>query len=112
VMLISALAYAIVNRIANNLVSEQTTRKVLKVDAAKIAFLTAGFCTSLGAAFRLFLNFGSQLEWVEPMEMIAVGGTTMASLAVTAIPLIDLIVFKPKRIIAKYRKSQPNLIKP
>ena len=112
VMLISALAYAIVNRIANNLVSEQTTRKVLKVDAAQIAFLTAGFCTSLGAAFRLFLNFGSQLEWVEPMEMIAVGGTTMASLAVTAIPLIDLIVFKPKRIIAKYRKSQPNLIKP
>ena len=112
VMLISALAYAIVTRIANNLVSEQTTRKVLKVDAAKIAFLTAGFCTSLGAAFRLFLNFGSQLEWVEPMEMIAVGGTTMASLAVTAIPLIDLIVFKPKRIIAKYRKSKPNLIKP
>jgi serine/threonine protein kinase len=111
-MLILALAYAIVNPIANNLVSEQTTRKVLKVDAAKIAFLTAGFCTSLGAAFRLFLNFGSQLEWVEPMEMIAVGGTTMASLAVTAIPLIDLIVFKPKRIIAKYRKSKPNLIKP
>jgi len=112
VMLISALAYAIVNPIANNLVSEQTTRKVLKVDAAKIAFLTAGFCTSLGAAFRLFLKLGTQLEWVEPMEMIAVGGTTMASLAVTAIPLIDLIVFKPKRIIAKYRKSQPNLIKP
>jgi len=112
VMLISALAYAIVKAIANNLVSEQTTRKVLKVDAAKIAFLTAGFCTSLGAAFRLFLKFGSQLEWVEPMEMIAVGGTTMASLAVTAIPLIDLIVFKPKRIIAKYRKSKPNLIKP
>jgi hypothetical protein len=112
VMLISVLAYGSVNRIANNLVSEQTTRKVLKVDAAKIAFLTAGFCTSLGAAFRLFLKFGSQLEWVEPMEMIAVGGTTMASLAVTAIPLIDLIVFKPKRIIAKYRKSKPNLIKP
>jgi len=112
VMLISALAYAIVNRIANNLVSEQTTRKVLKVDAAKIAFLTAGFCTSLGAAFLLFLKFGTQLEWVEPMEMIAVGGTTIASLAVTAIPLIDLIVFKPKRIIAKYRKSKPNLIKP
>ena len=112
VMLISALAYAIVNPIANNLVSDQTTRKVLKVDAAKIAFLTAGFCTSLGAAFPLFLKVGTQLEWVEPMEMIAVGGTTMASLAVTAIPLIDLIVFKPKRIIAKYRKSQPNLIKP
>jgi serine/threonine protein kinase len=112
VLFISALAYAIVKAIANNLVSEQTTRKVLKVDAAKIAFLTAGFGTSLGAAFRLFLNFATQLEWVEPMEMIAVGGTTMASLAVTAIPLIDLIVFKPKRIIAKYRKSKPNLIKP
>ncbi|WP_293146501.1 MULTISPECIES: serine/threonine-protein kinase [unclassified Microcoleus] len=112
VMLISALAYAIVNPIANNLVSEQITRKALKLDAAKIAFLTAGFCTSLGAAFPLFFKLCTQLEWVEPMEMIAVGGTTMASLAVTAIPLIDLIVFKPKRIIAKYRKSQPNLIKP
>ena len=112
VMSISVLAYAIVNPIANNLVSEQITRKVLKVDAAKIAFLTAGFCTSLGAALPLFLKFCVQSEWVEPMEMIAVGGTTMASLAVTAIPLIDLIVFKPKRIIAEYRKSQPNLIKP
>ncbi|MEG4012413.1 MULTISPECIES: serine/threonine protein kinase [unclassified Microcoleus] len=111
-MLISALAYAIVNPIANTLVSEQITRKILKLDAAKIAFLTAGFCTSLGAAFPLFFKFYTQLEWVEPMEMIAVGGTTMASLAVTAIPLIDLIIFKPKRIIAKYRKSKPNLIKP
>ncbi|MBE9121187.1 serine/threonine protein kinase [Tychonema sp. LEGE 07199] len=111
-MLISALAYAIVNPIANNVVSDHITRKVLKLDAAKIAFLTAGFCTSLGAAFPLFFKFYTQLEWVEPMEMIAVGGTTMASLAVTAIPLIDLIVFKPKRIIAKYRKSKPNLIKP
>lgn len=112
VMLISALAYAIVNPIANHLVSEQTTRKVLKVDAAKIAFLTAGFCTILGAAFRLFFKLSTQLEWAELMEMIAVGGITIASLAVTAIPLIDLIVFKPKRIIAKYHKSQPNLIKP
>lgn len=110
--LASPLIYKIVKSIFNNLIDEQITRKITKVDATKIAFLTAGFCISLGAAFRLFFKFGIQLEWVEPMELIAVGGTIMASLAVTVIPLFDLIFFKPKRILADYHKSQPNLIKP
>ena len=108
----ATLIYKVVNYIFNTLIEEQIARKTLEEDAAKIAFLTAGFCTSLGIAFQLFLKWGTQLEWVEPVEILLVGGTILASLAVTAIPLIDLIVFKPKRIIAKYRKSQPNLIKP
>jgi len=49
---------------------------------------------------------------LEPMEMWAVGGVTIAFLSVTAIPLLELIVFRPKRILANYRKSEPNLIKP
>ena len=112
ILALASLIYKIVNSIFNNLIDEQISRQILEVDATKIAFLTAGFCMSLGVAFQLFLKLATQLEWVEPIEILVVGGTTMTSLGVTAIPLIDLIVFKPKRIIADYRKSQPNLIKP
>ncbi|HEY9298705.1 MAG TPA: serine/threonine protein kinase, partial [Phormidium sp.] len=67
---------------------------------------------SLPVAFLLLLQLAFQLEWVEPREILVVGGTIMTSLAVTGIPLIDSIVFKPKRMLANYRKSRPNLIKP
>ncbi|MCU0546529.1 MAG: serine/threonine protein kinase [Oscillatoriaceae cyanobacterium Prado104] len=111
-MLISALVYATINSIAKNLVSEQIQRKFTQVDAAKITFLTAGLCTSLGLALQLFFKCVNQLAWVEQMEILVVGGMTIASLLATAIPLLDSIVFKPKRILANYRKAQPNLIKP
>ena len=67
---------------------------------------------SLSVAFLLSRRLEFQLKWVEPREILVVGGTIMTSLAVTGIPLIDSIVFKPKRMLANYRKSRPNLIKP
>ncbi len=92
---------------------EQTTlRRIINIHDNTIDFLMTGFCTSLAVAFRLLLNLVVQQEWVEPMEIVAVGGATIASLAVTAIPLLEMLVFKPNRIIANYRKSEPSLIKP
>jgi hypothetical protein len=94
------------------LIYEQGERGVYKVDAAKIAFLTAGFWTSLGVAFKVFLKFKNQIDFVDTREFIGVASISLASLAVTAIPLLYLSVFKPKRIIDQYRKSERNLIKP
>jgi serine/threonine protein kinase len=99
------LCCMIVYRIFHNRIDEQTTlRRIININRNKRDFLVAGFCTSLVVAFRLFLNVVAQREWVEPMEIVAVGGATIASLAVTAIPLLEMIVFKPNRIIANYRK--------
>jgi len=94
------------------LIYEQGEREAYKIDAAKIAFLTAGFWTSLGVACQVFLKFKNQIDFVDTMEFIGVASISIASLAVTAIPLLDLIVFKPKRIIDQYRQSERNLIKP
>jgi hypothetical protein len=95
------------------LIYQQGERGLLyKIDAAKIAFLTAGFWTSLGVAFRVFLKFKNQIDFVDTREFIGVASLSLAPLAVTAIPLLYLSVFKPKRIIDQYRKSQRNLIKP
>ncbi|NQE32816.1 serine/threonine protein kinase [Microcoleus asticus] len=112
ILTLAFLIYKIVNSVFNKLIDQQIARQILEVDATKRAFLTAGFCMSLSVAFLNFLNLESELAWVEPREILVVGGTIMTSLAVTGIPLIDSLVFKPKRMLAKYRKSRPNLIKP
>ncbi|MEG3858020.1 serine/threonine protein kinase [Microcoleus sp. herbarium12] len=96
----------------NGMISVRLERGVSEQDAVTIGFLTAGFCINLGAGFQLFLNFANNLDSVEPREILVRGGITIASLAATAIPLLNLIVFKRNRIIAEYRKSEPTLIKP
>ena len=112
IIAVASLVYKIVKSVFKKLIDQQIARQILEVDATKRAFLTAGLCMSLSVAFILFRSLESQLKWVEPREILVVGGTIMTSLAVTGIPLIDSIVFKPKRMLANYRKSQPNLIKP
>ena len=89
-------------------------RGYYKKDAVRIALLTAGFCISLAAGLQLSLNILlAHLDgWVEPLELAAVAGTAIAGLSATAIPLLNLILFKRDRIIAEYRKSEPYLIKP
>ncbi|MEG3903473.1 serine/threonine-protein kinase [Microcoleus sp. B4-C5] len=112
VVLARYLSAIMIDTSVNNLVGEQASRKKFKADATKISFLTVAFCTLLGATFRLFLKLGNQLEWVEPIEIIATGGVTLLPLVVIAIALVDTLVFNPKRIISNYRKSEANLIKP
>lgn len=112
ILAVASLIYKIVDSVFNKLIDQQIARQVLEVDATKRAFLTAGFCMSLSVAFILFRGLEFKLQGVEPREILVVGGTIMTSLAVTGIPLIDSIFFKPKRMLANYRKSRPNLIKP
>ncbi|MEG4329150.1 serine/threonine protein kinase, partial [Microcoleus sp. herbarium5] len=112
IITLASLICKIVHSVFNKLIDQQIARQILEVDATKRAFLTAGFCMSLSVAFINFLKLKFHLEWVEPRELLVVVGTIMTSLAVTGIPLIDSIVFKPKRMLANYRKSRPNLIKP
>jgi hypothetical protein len=109
------IAYWEFNKHINQQIAD---RQILAVDATKRAFLTAGFRISLSAAFIRFLielqsPFLFKVEQREILvgEILVVGVTIMTSLAVTGIPLIDSIVFKPKRMLANYRKSRPNLIK-
>ncbi|MEG3840970.1 protein kinase [Microcoleus sp. herbarium14] len=101
-----------VETLVNGMVSVRLETGVSEQDAVTIGFLTAGFCINLGAGFLLFLKFAKNLDSVEPWEILLIGGITLASFAATAIPLVNLIVFKRNRIIADYRKYEPNLIKP
>lgn len=80
-----------------------------KQDAVTIVFLTAGFCLNLGASFQGFLIL---THTVQPLQLLSFTVITTAALAVTGIPLLNLTVFKQDRILAKYRQSKPNLIKP
>ncbi|MEP6514614.1 protein kinase domain-containing protein [Microcoleus vaginatus] len=112
ILALASLIYKIVYSVFNKLIDQQIARQILEVDATKRAFLTAGFCMSLSVAFLLFRRFDFPFKGVETREILVVGGTIMTSLAVTGIPLIDSIFFKPKRMLANYRKSRPNLIKP
>jgi hypothetical protein len=111
ILAVASLIYGIiVYREFFKSVDKPITREIFEGDATKGAFLSAGFCMSLLVAFILLLKLNFQLEWVEPKEILVVGVTIMTSLAVTGIPLIDSIFFKPKRMLANYRKSRPNLI--
>ncbi|MEP6490545.1 serine/threonine protein kinase [Microcoleus vaginatus GB2-A3] len=112
ILALASLIYKIVNSVFNKLIDQQIARQILEVDATQRAFLTAGFCMSLSVAFLTFLKLKSHLAGVEPREILVVGATIITSLAVTGIPLIDSLVFKPKRMLANYRKSRANLIKP
>src|SRR4028118_1032472 len=106
VVLNATVCFFVFNFTIKLLIDAQRERGVYKIDAAKIAFLTAGFCTSLGVAFKVFLKLKNQIDFVDTRELIGVASLSLASLAVTAIPLLELIVFKPKRIIDQYRKSE------
>ncbi|MEG4057330.1 MULTISPECIES: serine/threonine-protein kinase [unclassified Microcoleus] len=112
ILALASLIYKIVTSVFNKLIDQQIARQILEVDATKRAFLTAGFCMSLSVAFINFLKLKSHLAGVEPREILVVGGTIITSLAVTGIPLIDSLVFQPKRMLANYRKCRQNLIKP
>jgi hypothetical protein len=119
ILVLASIIYWIAYWEFNKHINQQIAdRQILAVDATKRAFLTAGFRISLSAAFIRFLielqsPFLFKVEQREILvgEILVVGVTIMTSLAVTGIPLIDSIVFKPKRMLANYRKSRPNLIK-
>jgi serine/threonine protein kinase len=111
-ILASSACYFVVYTLADPRIHALLKKGFFKQDAVAIVFLTAGFCISLGAGFSHFLNLGNEIESVEASKILAVAGSVLVPLAATAIPLLNLIVFKRNRIIAEYRKSKPYLIKP
>jgi hypothetical protein len=112
IFLVSSACWVVVHNLVKTRISEQLKRGVFKQDALNVTFLTAGFCISLGSGIQLLLNFKNEIGSLENLKFLVLGGSALASLAVTAIPLLNLIIFKRNRILANYRKSKPNLIKP
>jgi serine/threonine protein kinase len=112
-LLVGSFFWLVVYNLARSSIPALIKKGFLKQDAVNIIFLTAAFCLNLGSGFQWFLKLAYQIDSVvEPRQVFVFGGITIASLAVTAIPLLNLIVFKRNQIIANYRKSKPHLIKP
>ncbi|OZH56065.1 hypothetical protein AFK68_00650 [Hydrocoleum sp. CS-953] len=76
-----------------------------------IAILTVGLDVSLVVTFNIFSEVIPQLHCLTLGEILFSAIVAIASLSATLIPLIYLL-FKPAKIFAKYRKAEPNLIKP
>ncbi|NET77439.1 serine/threonine-protein kinase [Okeania sp. SIO1F9] len=76
-----------------------------------IALLTIGLNLSLIITFKHFYEFIPQLHCFTLGEIFDSAIVAIASLSITLIPLIYLIS-KPVKIFSKYRKAEPNLIKP
>ncbi|MEM1169823.1 MAG: hypothetical protein AAGJ08_12280 [Cyanobacteria bacterium P01_H01_bin.35] len=76
-----------------------------------MCFSRMGFYFSLGTIFFIFHQVISVLHCLTLGEILVLVGGAIASLSITLIPLIYLIL-KPLKRIYKYRKSEPNLIKP
>jgi serine/threonine protein kinase len=112
IFLMNLSCWVVVYMLVKDRISEQLKRGLFKQDALNVTFLTAGFGISLGSAIKLFLNFTNEIGSLGNLQFLVLGGIAFASLAVTGIPLLDLIFFKRDRILANYRKSKPNLIKP
>ncbi|MEG4516591.1 serine/threonine-protein kinase [Microcoleus sp. AT9b-C5] len=112
-IMLSSWCWLVVYNLAKYRISDRIKKGFLKQDAVTITFLTAGFCMNLGSGFQWFLKLINNLDSVvEPQQFLAFAGITLLSLAATGIPLLNLIVFKRNRVIANYRQSEPNLIKP
>ncbi|NET77438.1 serine/threonine-protein kinase [Okeania sp. SIO1F9] len=73
--------------------------------------LAIGLEFSLVISFKIFFEVIPQLHCFTLGEILVSAIVAFASLTATLIPLIYLIS-KPLKIISKYRKSEPSLIKP
>ncbi|MDJ0556226.1 MAG: hypothetical protein QNJ68_17675 [Microcoleaceae cyanobacterium MO_207.B10] len=82
-----------------------------ELDKKIIVLLTIGFYLSLGITLGIFIEFLLQLQSFTLGEILVLAGGAIACLSVTLIPLIYLLS-KPIKIFSKYRKAEPNLIKP
>ncbi|NES05700.1 MAG: serine/threonine protein kinase [Okeania sp. SIO2F4] len=75
-----------------------------------ITLLQIGLNFSLIITFKIFSEVIPQLHCFTLGEILDSAIVAIALMSLTLIPLIYLIL-KPMKIIAKYRKSEPNLIK-
>ncbi|WP_293063102.1 hypothetical protein [Okeania sp. SIO2B3] len=82
-----------------------------KIEKRLINLLTIGLDISLVITFKIFYEVTPQLHCFTLGEILDSAIVAIASLSITLIPLLYLIL-KPVRIFSKYRKTEPNLIKP
>ncbi|WP_293082196.1 serine/threonine-protein kinase [Okeania sp. SIO3B5] len=82
-----------------------------EIEQILIFLLTIGLDFSLIVTFKIFHEVIPQLHCFTLGEILDSAIVAIASLSITLIPLFYLIL-KPLKIISKYRKAEPNLIKP
>ncbi|WP_237396124.1 hypothetical protein [Okeania sp. KiyG1] len=82
-----------------------------KTEQILIFLLAIGLEFSLVITFKIFSEVIPQLHCFTLGEILVSSGVAIASLSATLIPLIYLLS-KPIKTFFKYRKAEPNLIKP
>lgn len=83
-----------------------------KKDATFIALLSAGLGFSVTPWLILLLRFIMQSQFIEPIEMVVVGGIAIAQIIGLPFLLNYYLNTKRTRLLAQYRRQQPYLIKP
>ncbi len=84
---------------------------VCSLEKKVMTFLPIRLDCSLVITFKIFSEVISQPNCFTLEEILVSAIVAIASLFATLIPLIYLL-FKPAKIFSKYRKAEPNLIKP
>ncbi len=111
-ILAGSTCWLVVDSLSKAIILDLLKKGFFNKDAVAIVLLTAVFCINLGGGFQMYLKLANEIESIEPLKVLVLVGSAIASLVITAIPLLNLIVFKRNIIIAEYRKSEQNLIKP
>jgi serine/threonine protein kinase len=83
-----------------------------KKDATFVALLSAGLGFSVIPWAILLLRFIMQSQFIEPIEMVLVGGVAIAQIIGLPFLLNYYLNTKRTRLLAQYRRQQPYLIKP
>jgi serine/threonine protein kinase/uncharacterized MnhB-related membrane protein len=104
--------FSIMLPVVRSVVENQIARGFPRKDAALAALLSAGLGISLGTVIPVSTRVMSQVNWLEPLEIAVVVGILIITITGTSIPLVNLIFLKRARLIAKYRRSLAQLVKP
>lgn len=84
-------------------------------DVGKVTVLISGLGICLGAAYPVAATIALHLDYMKPQAIALAAGIAIAALGGTAFPLAYLTVYRSwqqRKAIAKYRRSEPQLIKP
>ncbi|NEQ78561.1 MAG: serine/threonine protein kinase, partial [Okeania sp. SIO2C9] len=96
--------------ISKNKIGQSIGQLLSKKEKRFILILTIGLEFSLVITFKIFSEVITKPHCFTLGEILVLAIVAIASLCITLIPLIYLIS-KPMRIVYKYRKAEPNLIK-
>ncbi|MDY6940837.1 MAG: serine/threonine-protein kinase [Cyanobacteriota bacterium] len=95
-----------------NLARPQLLAGNLQKEATRISLAAAGFGLSLGVAVRLLFGIWVPSSAGEPLNLWLVVPVALTSLVATGFPLLETTIFKPIRIIDRYRRVKKQLVQP